>query len=100
MSKKVCPDCGHDEFFVTAIERHTWRTNSDGDYIDDEGCCEAEIVSDSDWLCTECKSVFSRTDLIDPDEKDDDVDPPDDYDDPKDAYERMTDAEIRYNRGY
>ena len=34
-------------------------------------------------------------------EKDDDFDPPDDdYDDPKDAYERMTDLEIRYNRGY
>lgn len=32
---------------------------------------------------------------------DDDFDPPDyDYDDPKDAYERMTDLEIRYNRGY
>lgn len=34
-------------------------------------------------------------------EADDDVDSPDyDYDDPKDAYERMTDLEIRYNRGY
>ena len=94
---KVCPHCGHNEFLITAIERHTWTVDGSGDYVDDEGCHEADIADGTDWTCKECESVYEGPqDLINPET---DFDPPDadDYDE-KYAYERMTDLEYRYNR--
>jgi hypothetical protein len=73
-----------------------------GEFIEDDGCYDARMADETHWECDDCGAVFNHnSDLVDPDEKDDDFDPPDyDYDDPKDVYERMTDLEIRYNRGY
>mgnify|MGYP003340706453 FL=1 len=98
MSKRVCPDCENDRFFVTAIEHHQWTVDGDGNFDTDWGCHEAEIVDDV-WECTDCHAIFDGPAcLVDPNaRRDDDVDPPDDYDE-RDAFERLTDLEIRYNR--
>lgn len=98
MAKKVCPDCGCDKFKVVVLERHDWIVDGDGDFIEDDGCYEANIADWTEWTCVDCGATFNNNlDLVDPDEEQDDFDPPDDYDDPKDAFERMTDLEIRYN---
>lgn len=99
MSKKVCPECGHDKFRVTAVERHDWVVDGNGEFLEDGGCYEAELT-DNEWTCLSCDAEFkSNAELVSDEADDEDFVIPDDDDDPKYAYERMTDLEIRYNGG-
>ena len=55
---RVCTnDSRHENFRVSAIERHDWVVTGDGDFIKDEGCYDSTIAEGCEWICAECGSV-------------------------------------------
>lgn len=56
-SKKRCPKCGCDEFFVSAHVVQDWKVNSDGDHLKTvTECVEVTHAPDDDdiWTCFKC----------------------------------------------
>lgn len=54
---RICSkDSRHKNFMVSAIERHDWVVNEDGEFIKDEGCYDATIAEGCEWICAECGS--------------------------------------------
>lgn len=54
---RVCTrDSRHENFRVSAIERHEWVVTGNGEFIKDEGCYDATIAGECEWTCAECGS--------------------------------------------
>ena len=99
VAKKLCPDCGHDKFFVTATERHTWIVDGHENFEEDYSVDECEIVADTKWKCCDCGAEFKNNKdfVTEGHEEDDYYGPiPDEYDDPKASFERMSEYELRH----
>ena len=60
VAKKLCPDCGHDKFYVTAIEYHTWIVDGHGDFEEDDSVGDCDLAEGTLWTCCNCESNFNN----------------------------------------
>lgn len=60
MNKRICPNCGHNEFFADVVVQKIWKVNEDGVRLgvvdEDCGVCLGP-ENDENWICTECSTT-------------------------------------------
>jgi hypothetical protein len=72
MSKRICPCCGHNEFFADANVLQIWKVDEDGvclGVVDNFVDVSVGPEEDKNWLCAECNTPaveeMGREELLD-----------------------------------